>query len=173
LWRTLVTLLKYAELPADIVPASIRALDPPVTAQIKTPDLGRELGEIWTALEESPRPALLYVVTVPIDLDLTIGAPLVLTRTARYARTTDPARPLETYTHIGGRVRNRQGQEVGGARVALEGHVREAVVTDSSGQFTLVDVPSGPMKLRITPPGGRPRLVEIAVPSPSYELVVD
>jgi Pvc16 N-terminal domain/Carboxypeptidase regulatory-like domain len=173
LWRTLVTLLKYAELPADIAPEAIRALDPPVIAQIKTPEHGGGVSDIWSALEESPRPALLYIVTVPVDLDLTISAPLVLTRTARYARTTDPTRPLEIYSHIGGRLRDRKGQHVGGARVALEGRAREPVVTDSAGQFTLVDVPAGQVTLRITPPDGRSRLVKIAVPAPSYDLTVD
>jgi hypothetical protein len=173
LWRTLVTLLKYAEIPRDLVPEAIRDLDPPIIAQIKQPDDTGQLNDIWSALEESPRPSLLYVVTVPVDLDITISAPLVLTRTARYARTTDPTRPLEAYTHIGGRVRDRKGQHIGGVQVTLEGSAREAVLTDSSGQFTLVEVPSGPLTLRVTPPGGQSRLVKIAVPAPSYDVVVD
>jgi hypothetical protein len=148
-------------------------LDPPIIAQIKQPAESGELNDIWSALEESPRPALLYVVTVPVDLDLTISAPLVLTRTARYARTTDPSRPLEAYTHIGGQISDRRGQRVGGAQVALEGHAREATVTDSSGRFTLVEVPAGSITLRITPPGRPAHLVEIAVPAPSYDLVLD
>jgi len=90
LWRTLVTLLKYAELPVDVIPASLRDLDPPLVAQIKKPEDSGELTDIWSGLEENPRPALLYVVTVPVDLDLTISAPLVLTRTelSRYLRAT-------------------------------------------------------------------------------------
>lgn len=173
LWRTLVTLLKYPELPADLIPTAVRGLDVPVVTQIKKPDDSAELTDLWSGLEEKPHPALLYVVTVPVDLELEVTAPLVLTRTARYERTTDPTRPLERYTHIGGRVTDRRGVRVTGAAVAIAGLGRDAVITDAGGQFTLIDVPNGRLALQVTPPGAPKRTIEVDVPSSSYDLVID
>jgi len=173
LWRTLVTLLKYPELPDAIVPDSIRELDPPVVAQIKKPEDASELSDLWSGLEEKPHPALLYVVTVPLDLDIEVTAPLVLTRTARYERTTEPGRPLEQYTHIGGRITDRRGERLSGVHIAVAGRPPDGVRTDQRGQFTLVDVPHGPLTLHITRPGQPERVMRIDVPSDSYDLVVD
>lgn len=173
LWRTLVTFLKYQELPDAILPAPIRNLDPAVVTSIKKPEDSGELTDLWSGLEEKPHPALLYVVTVPLDLDIEITAPLVLTRTARYERTTDPDRPLEQYTHIGGRIVDRQGQRISGVHVAVAGRARDAVTTDQRGQFTLADVPSGTLTLQVTPPGQPERLMRVDVPSDSYDLVID
>jgi hypothetical protein len=173
LWRTLVTLIKYPELPENLIPASIRGLEPPVVTQIKKPEETSELTDLWSGLEEKPHPALLYVVTVPLDLDLEVTAPLVLTRTARYQRVTDPGRPLDLYTHIGGRVADRHGKRVSGVAVSLAGRARDAVVTDTRGQFTLPDIPHGRVTLRVTPPGGSERTMEVDVPSDSYDLIID
>src|SRR5262245_42266541 len=101
LWRVLFTLLKHQQYPVEMLPESLRALTPPVTARLATPDEGRNMLDIWSALGSEPRPAMCYIVTAPMDLGLTIDAPLVLSRRARYVRLSADAGAPEWRTHIG------------------------------------------------------------------------
>jgi hypothetical protein len=63
---------------------------------------------LWGAFDLPPHPALIYVVTVPVDLDITFQSPLVLTRTARYKRIAGDE-VIETDIHIGGVMRDTKG----------------------------------------------------------------
>ena len=173
LWRALVTLMKHQTLPDELVPPDVRALGVPVTTKVNKPDDAPRALEVWSALEARPRPSLIYVVTVPVDLEIAIEAPLVLTRTVRYRRTREPEARPELGTHIGGVVRDRTGAPVTDAVVAVAASSRAGVPTDPEGQFVLTGVPLGPVDLRIERPGASPRTLTIAIPSESYEIVLD
>jgi len=171
LWRTLVTLMKHPTLPESLLPESVTSYGLPVAAKVlKHEDAPRAL-DIWGALETPPRPALIYVVTLPVDLDLTFTAPLVLTRTARYARLRDGV-SIEQGVHIGGTVRDRKGRPLVGARVSAEGRAFETT-TGSEGEFVLPDVDAGPVTLRVLRDGRPEKRVTFEIPSDQYEIVVD
>lgn len=172
LWRALVTLLKHPRLPDDVLSAPLRALDPPLTTQVSPPDDGAPLLELWSGLEAAPRPALLYVVTAPVELDFTRLAPLVLTRTARYARVGRDA-PADERRQIGGVVRDAGGQPLANARVAIDGGASEGALTAADGTFRMAAVPAGPITLRVTGVAAAPKLVRVTVPSDSYDIVID
>lgn len=172
LWRALATLLKHSRLPDDVLPESLRALEPPLIGRILRTDEGPRMLDVWTALETPPRPALLYVITAPLDLDVAIRSPLVLTRTARYARIAGDA-TVEVGIHLGGVVRDRDGRRLAGVVVSVEGSAAEGVVTDARGEFVLADVPAGRVDLRVMGADGAPRKFQMQVPSDSYVITLD
>jgi Pvc16 N-terminal domain/Carboxypeptidase regulatory-like domain len=172
LWRALVTLLKYPELPRDLLPEALQGIDVPLAAKVTPSDEGRRLLDVWSALGVPPRPAIYYVVTVPVDLELAIQAPLVLTRTARYTRADASGVAPESGTHIGGVVRNHAGAPAAGVTVALDGSAGEGCETDTTGAYRLRDVPPGEVSLRISRPDGSRQVVAIQVPQASYDLVL-
>jgi hypothetical protein len=166
-----VTLMKHPTIPEALLPESVTTYGLPVAAKVlKHEDATRAL-DIWSALETPPRPALIYVVTLPVDLDATFTAPLVLTRTARYLRMRDDA-AAEQGVHIGGTVRDRKGRPLAGARVSADGRAFEAT-TGSEGEFVLPDVSAGPITLRVTREGRPEKRMTFEVPSDQYEIVVD
>lgn len=173
LWRSLVTLMKHPVLPAELLPEAVRRLDIPVQAKVVKAEDGPRPLDLWSALEVPPRPALVYVVTVPVDLEIAIEAPLVLTRTTRYTPVTNPPGLPDVATQIGGVVRDRKGVPVVGAQVSVEGRVAPEAVTNAAGEFVLVGPPTGAITLRVTRPSGSPKLVKITVPSAAYEIVAD
>jgi hypothetical protein len=173
LWRLLATLLKHSELPGEVLDASLRTLDPPVCTQVLTPEEPGLLLDVWSGFEVPPRPALLYVVTVPLELDITFEAPLVLTRTARYARPFVADRETEDLVHIGGVVRDRSGRPLANAVVAIDGRPATATPTDPDGRFVLTGLSEGPVRLSITRDGRTADVVTLDVPADSYELVID
>lgn len=185
LWHTLRTLLKYSELPLDVLPQSLRSLELPFMTRVVKGEEGPRLLDIWSAFEAPPHPALLYVVTAPVDLDVPIEAPLIFTRTAGYNRVpsgyTKPEidrarREFDRKSiRIGGVVRTKKGTPLTGAKVTIEGSAGEGSVTDSKGQFVLDvrDGTSGTVTLRVTHAGSTLKLETFEIPSDSYEIIVD
>jgi hypothetical protein len=171
LWRALVTLMKYPTIPPELVPEAVRVYDLPVATKVTKPNDSPRPLDIWSALETPPRPALLYIVTLPVDLDVKLESPLVLTRTARYLRTRDGG-SAEQGVHIGGVVRDREGNPLAGARVAAAGKVFEAT-TSAEGEFVLPDVGAGPVTLRVAREGRPEKHVTFDIPSDRYEIVLD
>ncbi len=171
LWRILEALLRHQQLPDDVLPDTLRALDPPLTTRIAPPDAGPRTLDLWNALGAEPRPALSYIVTAPLDLDLAIVAPLVLTRTARYLRAGESS-PHDVGTQIGGVVRGADGTPRAGVLVALADSAADGNPSDGDGSFRLTGVPNGAVGLRVTPPDGPSRTMTIAVPGTSYDIIL-
>jgi hypothetical protein len=183
IWRVLLTLLRHPQFPAELLPDELRTLEPPLTTRVSQSNEEQRMAAIWNALGAPPHPSLCYVVTVPVDMNMVIEAPLVLTRTARYARSRVNGAATEAGIQIGGIVRNVQGQPLVGVGVALDGRAAPGFETDEEGRFVLAGVPTGAVKLRVTPPGAAHQIVTVDVPealhgAPSqpehpYDIVLD
>lgn len=91
IWRAMAVLLKHTALPPELMPKELRELDVPVTTKLGAYPEAPKLLDLWGALDLPPRPALLLTVTAPMDLRLSVEAPLVLSRTVRLARPDDDA----------------------------------------------------------------------------------
>ena len=173
LWRVLATLMKYQQLPVDVLPEALQSLEPPISTRIGEKEDSDRLLEIWNAFGAPPRPALCYIVTVPLDLDLAFESPLVLTRTARYRSTAGGEVAVETGAHIGGVVRNHQGQPMAGVTVKPEISAADGSTTNEQGQFVLMGVPNGPVKLIVLRQGQLQKRIENRVPAESYDITLD
>ncbi|MGA7671536.1 MAG: Pvc16 family protein [Nitrolancea sp.] len=171
LWRVLAILMRYREIPAEIVAPSLQQVEPALSGQIPEGEPSSML-DLWSGLGAVPHPAIHYVVTAPLDLNIAIQAPLVLTRTARYLRMHDPALATEIASQIGGIVRAKDGLPVPGARVTLEGSASEGVVTGTDGSFVLSDVSQGMIQVRVVPPKGKELVASFEVPADSYDIVL-
>jgi hypothetical protein len=88
LWRTMATLLKYPTLPHELLPEKVREMDIAIQTRVGRAESDPRALELWGALDLPPRPALFYSVIAPMDLDVEIEAPLVLTRITRFTRPT-------------------------------------------------------------------------------------
>jgi hypothetical protein len=185
LWRTLATLLRHNPLPAELLSEELRALDLPLHTQIGQPEQSTKPHELLSALDLPPRPALVYTVVAPLDLELAFSAPLVLSRSIRFTRPTPAAERAElglTAEHapafdamlrIGGIVRNQHGQPIQAATLAVEGSAIKEVITNDEGRFSLRVRRDGSLTLRVTDPGGKIRLISLQIPSASYDVVLD
>jgi uncharacterized protein DUF4255/carboxypeptidase family protein len=172
IWRTLSMLMKNPTLPDEFMPEAIRSLGLPVTGKIAGPEDSPRPLDVWSALENPPRPSLIYVVTVPLDLELEVSAPLVLTRTERFKHVSLPEAVPDIRVQIGGRVRNRKGVLLAGANISVEGRAGSDTTTDAAGEFALKEVMPGRLTLKIQSAAAT-TLVPIEVPSDSYDIVAD
>jgi hypothetical protein len=172
LWRVLGTLMKYSQWPVEILPDAVKSVEPPITSRMANAEDSRPSLDIWNALGTRPRAALSYIVTAPLDLEVTIEAPLVLTRTARYRNAFMPGVVDPVRTQIGGVVRNKAGRPVENVIVKLES-TAENSKTDTAGQYVLRNVPSGPVRLSVLREGSIRKRVAVNVPAESYDIVMD
>src|SRR5262249_23663935 len=147
LWRVLATLMKYQRFPDDAAPESLKLLDPAVVTRVESSQDSRNLLEIWNALGLEPHPALCYVVTAPLDLDITLEAPLVLTKTVRYKRIGVEAVDRNNI-QIGGVVRDASGAPLQHVTVRRDSG-QENAVTNAAGQYVLRAIPAGSVVLRV------------------------
>jgi hypothetical protein len=164
LFRVLQVLLARGDLAVDAGAAA------PVTAlcRVDQPsETSSRLTDLWSALDVAPRPAIAYVLTLPVDTETTFEAPLVLTRGARYRGPFGAAGPEARY-HIGGVVRGPGGAPVPGASVALEG-TSQSVLTDPEGRFVFLSVPAGAARLRVASEAAS-GVFERVVPSDGYDV---
>ena len=183
IWRVLLTLVRHPQFPVEMLSEGLRSLEPAPITKVCQSDEGQRLSGIWTALGVPLHPALYYVVTVPVDMNIVIEAPLVLTRSARYTRTHDARILPEVGIQIGGVVRNAEGLPLTNVKVALEGRTAIDSQTNEDGRFVLAGVPAGMVELRVTPAGGTHKIVKVEVPEPQlgavskieqpYDIVLD
>lgn len=247
LWRILVTLLKYPQLPLDVIEmtvemalrdagflkpkqelriprrddsvtiADLRAfladlegvgrvrdglatlvLEPGLSGQVAALKEGPRLHDLWGAFELPPRPAIIYTVTVPIDLNIVELSPLVDRVLTRYTgpgehgldpslvSARDPKRgfaPVDGVRELASRererglvagvVRDRRGRPVTGATLVADNTAVNAVHTDEEGRFTLRNVPQGDLRLRIVRAGLPPAPATLTIPSERYDIVLD
>ena len=174
LWRVLATLLKYPQLPDELLPDDLRG-EIAVTTKANQMDEGRRLLDVWSGLGATPHPAIYYVVTAPLDLEVVVRSPLTLTRTLRYRRLAGETveDTHETATDIGGVVRDKNGAPVSGVSLVIEGSGREPVMTNAAGEFVLPAVTAGALRLVVAPPGAKARIVTFTVPAPSYDVTLN
>ncbi|SEB02403.1 MULTISPECIES: Pvc16 family protein [unclassified Mycobacterium] len=111
-------LIKNADLPVRVVPA----------------EGWPKLVEFWGAMGSNSRvkPALLYTVTVPVDLPHTLAGPLVTTRIIEFKQGFDGG-AAEQWLQIAGTVRLPDGTPVDGAVVTVNGASGAAVGSASTG----------------------------------------
>lgn len=171
LWRITALLMRHHELPTELLPPAIAKLELPVSARVSQPEDGPRANDLWNGLELPPRPALLYLLTVPLDLDLTLESPLVLTRSLALQSTAgaQPGSAGRSAT-IGGTVRDPSGAPLPGVSVWRENSAAPGAVTDLDGRYILSNVPEGALPLRVARPGGTPVRYDLNVPSGNYDL---
>jgi hypothetical protein len=172
LWRLLTTLMKHDIFPQEVLPESLKSLDPTLTTRLAKGDDKPNLVDIWSAFGGPPHPALCYVITVPLDLNVAIDLPVVLTRTARYRRIGDS--PSDDYVgiQIGGFVRDKDGNPLPQMLVTINDSGK-GTTTNAAGRFVLREVPIGSVTLNVLENHNLQKRVEINVPSESYDIVLD
>jgi hypothetical protein len=171
LWRLLATLMKYRQLPEDLLPDSLKSLDPAIVTRIEASQESRNVAEIWNALGLRPHPAVCYAVTAPLDLDIALEAPLVFTKTTRFGGLGFDLSD-RTAVDIGGTVRDNSGTPLQHVTIKRDSS-SQSVTTNVAGQYMLQNVPTGVLSLTVLEKSGAASHVEFSIPSESYDIIVE
>ncbi|HXT34127.1 MAG TPA: carboxypeptidase-like regulatory domain-containing protein, partial [Chloroflexota bacterium] len=134
----------------------------------------RNPGEFWNALDNDLKPAVVYAVTLPVDLNVFHEAPLALSSVTNLAdaRQERVGRKIA----LGGMVRTKgkgktPGAPVVGALVSFP-KIGISVRTGGNGRYFASGIPDGTHQVIVTEDGGKPVERELVVPSRAYDLEV-
>ena|SRR5262245_3519414 len=159
--QALLWLSRFPTIPSDKLQGSLaNQLYPPPT-MVAQMDPNKNAGDFWFALGVPPRPAFYLVVTIAMDLDLTIEGPLVTTRFTNVE--TGLGADEEQWAQIGGRVATAGGEGIADALVdMLDAGLRAR--SDADGRYSFVRVPSGTHSIRVVATGFQPKTQPLTVP---------
>lgn len=186
LWRVTAILMKYSEFPKDILPEELRNLEPPITAGLHYKESGRDLLDLWEALDSPPRPCLYYVVTVPLDLELASSEPISLVRSREFRYgLREQVNGLYRFDgksvglHLGGVLRDHNYMPLSDFTIrhikviGAKEQIAQVIQTDRYGKFVLPYVEEGTATLEILWEEAVLVRVALQVPSDSYDIVID
>ena len=176
LWRALTALMRETKLGDDLLQGSLRENESsPVNITVAQADgVLRNPGEFWNALDNDLKPAVVYCATLPVDLDVLIEAPLVLTSVTDLF---DPQRTLASrHIAVGGLLRahangDGAGRPIADARVVFP-QLGISVRSGDDGRYVASGVPEGTHHVQVSVEDGLVVERELVVPSRSYDLEV-
>lgn len=172
IWHILYVLLKYPLLPADVLQGALARIPHPLqTKAAHTDGAYRSLAELWGSLEAQLKPSVNYTVTVPLDRQVEVAAPLVTRKHLRFDQLTPGTTPDELI-QIGGFASRKDTQAgIGRARVVIE-ELGLEVVTDEHGYFRLPTIPPGRFTLVVSTEEGKEVRTEATLPDETVHVPI-
>jgi hypothetical protein len=170
LGHLLATLFRYHELPEELLQGSLREVQWPIKASTAQPDgVLRNSADFWSALDNQLKPSINYVVTIPVDLDVTLTAPVVKTKTLEFKGSNRMA--PEDFVQISGFVRykGKPDQGIANAMVLVK-ELQMTASADESGKYIFTKLSPGSYTFQVSAPGEKKREIQVAVPSASYDI---
>ena len=177
LWRMMVALMRYhnGNIPPEKLQGELFGQEWPIPIKVaQTDNPIKNPTDFWSSMEVSIKPSLTVLVTLPLDPEIVITAPLVITRRAlvypdMYAREKAELPGLE----FGGWVWSSDEDDarpVPGVEVLI---VEKGItnITDEEGRFRFDYVPYGQYTLRATA-DGRQAERRIELPGEDYDLAL-
>lgn len=169
LGHLLGVLLRYHELPEEILNGSLKGLEWPLrTFTAQSDGVLRNTADFWTALDNQLKPSINYVVTIPVDIDIAVTATEVKTKIFRFGGNGEQP---EEQVQISG-VIHRKGKPdvvIPGATVLIK-ELQMTATADEQGTYVFRKLGLGSYTFRISAPGEKQRQIPVKVPSPSYNL---
>ena len=161
--EALTKLSRFPTIPAVYLQGLLVGQPFPLQMWVAQSEDGKSLGEFWSALGISPRSSFHLMVTIAMDLGVSVSeGPPVTTRELDLDDDLDPATPGESVFAIGGVVRDAAGV-VADAEVTVDG--ARLTRTDAEGRFRLSGLAAGDHALRATAPGRTPHEETVTVPA--------
>jgi hypothetical protein len=139
---------RFAELPADILHGAMTRQSRPIPLSVERGEMS-SITDLWRALDNTVRPALLLRATLAVDLDDVRDLPAVRSSGLRIG---PMGGPREARFDIAGRVRNEQGEPVAGATVRAGNRIVPSV-SDEEGRYRIASLPDGPVEIFATAEG--------------------
>lgn len=171
LWHVLQTLFRFPIIPDEIL--SGKLADQPYQIETRTaqPDgLFSNPSDFWAALDNEIKPSINYVVTVPLDLDITVTAPYVTgieVRTAQIEGEKEPGVPVSGKLFEKG----KPNKPLPGTKI-LAREARSVTQSDKAGNYSFTRLPPGKHTIQVLVKGKGLKESTITVPSESYDIEI-
>jgi hypothetical protein len=170
LGHLMAVLCRHPSLPEEILQGALKGLEYSIHASAAQPDgLFKNPADFWSALDNQLKPSINYVVTLPIDLDITLTAPIVWTKAIEVKEA--GTEEVEEIVQIGGIVHEKGKPEAGVASATVV--VKEAGMTaktDDKGHYSFAKLEKGKYTFQVSAPGWTAKEARMVVPSDDYNI---
>jgi hypothetical protein len=171
LWRVMSTLFGYPELPEDVLSGGLTKYNYPIKTTTIQPDgLFSNPADFWSALDNKIKASINYVVTLPLDTEISFTAPMVRTAVLDVK---PPDADAERIMHIAGVLHNegKSGQSLQAARVFAKEAEMVAMV-DDNGSYSFKNIQAGKHTFQVIVGGKVVKNITVTIPSSSYDLEI-
>jgi hypothetical protein len=177
LWRVLGLLMRHAEFPRQLLPEEIKKHPMAVRTRVVQPDDRAKGGDLWSALDLPPRPWLWYFMTVPLDLEISSDAPLILTQRIRLFEGLEPDKwdaGWKSEIHrLGGTVSDQNGKPLAGLHVWQDGTATPPAITDAMGRYELPYTSEGEIKVWVARDGEAPKRIKLDAKRKNNDIALE
>lgn len=179
LTRALLAFMRYAQLPNEVLPEALRSQPVPIPVQVAQAENLPNTSDVWSALENTLRAAIVLQVTLALDpYTPVLAGPPIRTRELRFGQAAAPeveqvlAEPTDAdvFWTVGGTVRAKKGTPANIQLRLLERD--EAVAVSPDGRFAIGRLAQGHYTLRLSADQYPAREHKIKVPAPDYDLML-
>jgi len=176
--RTLMTLLRFANLPDDLLPPSLQVQGKQIPLQIAQYDQLPNPTDVWNVLDNEMRPAIVCILTLAFDPYAPAPVTLVRTRELVVGESPSPAsrqlgeiEAADRFWTIGGLLRSMKAVDFAQVRMTL---VENGLVVpvQPDGRFVIGRLRAGPYTLEVASDASPLRHFPIVVPSADFELEI-
>ena len=171
LWRVMATLFRYSEIPEDVLSGDLLKQNIPIKTSTVQPDgLFNNPSDFWSALDNKIKASINYVVTLPLDTELTFTAPMVRTKIIDVK---PPNTDTERIMQIAGVIHKdgKPGQDIREAKVLAKEAELTAVV-DEKGAYTFPDIHAGKHTFQVVVGGKTIKEIAVTIPGDNYDLEI-
>ena len=171
LWHVLLTMRRNHEFPEELLSGQLAGLSYPIKTRAAQPDgLFSKPADFWAALDNELKPSINYIVTLPLDTDLTFTAPIVRTKTLKFKA---PDTDIEQLIQVRGMVHEtgKPTQGIPKARVIAK-EAGMTTETNDEGRYSFAKLPEGEQTLQVLVSGKKVKETLVTIPSASYDLEV-
>ncbi len=171
LYQVLLTLFRFPELPEEVLSGQLVGQLCPIKTTTAQPDgLFNNPADFWSALDNEIKPSINYVVTLPLDTDITFTAPIVTTKIIDYKA---PDTEVERIVQIAGIVHEagKPTQGIPKARVVAK-EAGMTTVTDEEGRYSFPRISIGKHTFQVLVADKKVSETSITIPDASYNLEI-
>lgn len=177
LWRAIAAFMRYRQIPQEKLLGVLAEQEWPVPIKVaQTEGPFKNPSDLWSSLETHVKPGIQLTITLPLDPDLWVNVPLVLTRRVFMHPMWENGVTYELpSSQIGGWVLRDSGSAPPAPLPNTEVRLVERGLTataDEQGRFQFSHVPHGTHTLRAQHPSGAQAERKIDVPGDGYDLVL-
>ncbi|HUS16859.1 MAG TPA: Pvc16 family protein, partial [Chloroflexia bacterium] len=165
--RTLLALLRFQELPDDILPESLQDQPNPIAIKVSQPDTLDKPSDLWSVLDNQQRPGIVLTATMAFNPFSPVETPLTRSAQVGFGQKNAAAEGSRGYVSIAGIVKSKK--PLANVRITL---LERNSLADMqpSGEWGIRNLLPGDYTLEVTADGLKPSQHKIKVPSASYDI---
>ncbi len=165
--RTLITFLRFPEMPEEGLPASLLDQPAPIPLKVAQPDTLDKPSDLWSVLDNQQRPGLVLVATVAFSPFAPTEQPL--TRTAEFGFRQPDRADGSSHSYLSISFNINSKKPLAGVRVKLVER-GDLAVQNPNGEFSIRNLTPGDYTLEVTADGHKASRHKIKVPAANYDI---